>query len=174
MSRLHDLGAIPFDLAARTCQLTSNLEVKVGDFGLASAVHLEDYVPVNGESFPVRWFPPELLAFIDQTRPQDSDCESDLDLDCVTLGLKLTREQSIWSLAVTLWEVINCGFFERPFSELSDNQFVKSAVGQPQFLNRRRLGPISITVRNVTMQFEQVCSKRNNRFREWTWRISSL
>jgi serine/threonine protein kinase len=83
---------------------------QIGDYGTATTTHLEDYVPVNGDNCPVRWISPEILRILDGGEGE----------------VVWTKEANIWSLAVTLWEVMTFG--ERPFDQLSDFRFVDSAL----------------------------------------------
>jgi serine/threonine protein kinase len=135
VAALHSVGVVPNDLALRCCQLTADLNVKVGDYGLAPTVYLEDYVPLNGDNQPVRWMPPEVLAVMDRSNAQDSSSDDDSDGSNGDLGyvcaaeIPWTKKNGVWSLAVTLWEVTTFG--ERPFDSVSDNQFVVAALSQP-------------------------------------------
>jgi len=85
LAALLDVGVAPHDLAARTCQLAAGLTVRVGDYGLAASAFADDYVPVRGESRPVRWIPPEVLEILaGMSDDDDSDEEVSSQLEQVT------------------------------------------------------------------------------------------
>lgn len=100
------------DLAARTCQLTSNLTLKLGDYGLAVSHYPEDYYQ-GAPPVPVRWCSPESLTHTATTiEPK-----------------KITVAANIWSLAVTMWEICECG--TRPYTNLNDDEVVSQVLGGP-------------------------------------------
>ncbi len=90
----------------------------MGDYGLAPCQFLDEYVPVNGEPQPVRWMPPEVLEVLDSSSSShldSSSCNSSIDGSSdndhflQSAEIPWTRTNGVWSLAVTLWEVSNCG-----------------------------------------------------------------
>ena len=50
---------------------------QIGDYGLAPSVFLDDYVPVKGDHYPVRWIPPEMLRLINARKSNDSSDDND-------------------------------------------------------------------------------------------------
>lgn len=54
------------DLAARNCQIHSDLNLKLGDYGLAVTLYPEDYYQ-GVPAIPVRWCAPESLTFTSTT-----------------------------------------------------------------------------------------------------------
>ncbi len=131
---LHEVGAIPEDLALRCCHLTQDMTVKVGDFGLARATYIEDYVPVgSGEHLPVRWLPPELLEIYDQLPDQEDENDR--------VEIPRTRKHGVWSLGVTLWEAASAP--NRPFNAVADSAFVLTAKTAPLTL-AAQIGPLRL------------------------------
>ncbi|TSK14888.1 Serine/threonine-protein kinase LMTK1 [Bagarius yarrelli] len=50
------------DLALRNCLLTSDVNVKIGDYGLAHSKYKDDYFVTSDQSWvPLRWIAPELV-----------------------------------------------------------------------------------------------------------------
>ena len=47
LAHLHNVNVIPEDLGARTCKITAELTVKIGDYGLAKSSHPEDYLSAD-------------------------------------------------------------------------------------------------------------------------------
>ncbi|XP_044767099.1 uncharacterized protein LOC123322999 isoform X2 [Coccinella septempunctata] len=108
---LHEKGLAHSDLACRNCQLTSNLTVKLGDYGLSSSKYPEDYY----EGIPtisVRWCAPESIKHTSTTIQPE----------------RITREANVWSLAVCFWEICECG--ARPYADLSDDEVVTQVLGK--------------------------------------------
>ncbi|XP_065843562.1 insulin receptor-like isoform X2 [Oscarella lobularis] len=93
------------DLAARNCMVTSDKVVKIGDFGMARDVELEDYYRKRGRGpMPIRWMAPESLRD----------------------GI-FTYSSDIWSYGVVLWEIAELGAL--PYPGLT-NEDVISFVGK--------------------------------------------
>ncbi|KAJ8941343.1 hypothetical protein NQ318_004787 [Aromia moschata] len=100
------------DLATRNCQLASDLALKLGDYGLSTTKYPEDYYQ-GSPAIPVRWRSPE-------------------SLNCTLTTIqskKITPEDNVWSLGVTVWEIYTCG--EQPYSALSDDEVVSQVLGPP-------------------------------------------
>jgi serine/threonine protein kinase len=118
LKHLHENRLTHPDLAARNCQLTSNLTLKLGDYGLAVLQYPEDYYQ-GAPGVSVRWCAPESLSYTSTTiQPK-----------------KITLEANIWSLAVTMWEICECG--EQPYSSLSDDEVISLVLGSQKVrLNR--------------------------------------
>ncbi|XP_045462798.1 uncharacterized protein LOC123672648 [Harmonia axyridis] len=108
---LHEKGLAHSDLACRNCQLTSNLTVKLGDYGLASTKYPGDYY----EGIPtisVRWCAPESIRHTSTTIQPD----------------RVTREANVWSLAVCFWEICEQG--ARPYVDLTDDEVITQVLGK--------------------------------------------
>lgn len=106
------------DLAARNCQLTSNLTLKLGDYGLAVFQYPEDYYE-GAPGVSVRWCAPETVIYTSTTiQPK-----------------KITKEANIWTFGVTMWEICECG--EQPYGTLNDDEVVSMVLGSQNIrLNR--------------------------------------
>ena len=136
LAHLHNTNAIPEDLGARTCQITGELIVKIGDYGLAKSSHPEDYLSADpattsnhslaqsgidgGQNLhlfqPLRWLSPETLDRI----LKEGGCGSGL-------FVKQDRKESIWSLGITLWEM--CYLCQKqPFDQIADHQFLRASL----------------------------------------------
>uniref|UniRef100_A0A452HZZ2 non-specific serine/threonine protein kinase n=1 Tax=Gopherus agassizii TaxID=38772 RepID=A0A452HZZ2_9SAUR len=60
---MHKHNFVHSDLALRNCFLTSDLNVKVGDYGIGFSRYKEDYVETDEKKFvPLRWIAPELVT----------------------------------------------------------------------------------------------------------------
>ena len=134
LAHLHNINVIPEDLGARTCQITAELIVKIGDYGLAKSSHPEDYLSADpattsnhslaqsgieegGQNLhlfqPLRWLSPETL----DRMLKEGGCSS----------VKQGRTESIWSLGITLWEM--CYLCQKqPFDQIADHQFLRASL----------------------------------------------
>ncbi|KAM9783424.1 serine/threonine-protein kinase LMTK1-like isoform 5-T5 [Syngnathus typhle] len=112
---LHDNDFIHSDLALRNCQLTSEMSVKIGDYGLGHSLFKEDYYATQDQIWvPLRWMAPEL---IDQVHGN-------------VLVVDQTKASNIWSLGVTVWELFELG--HQPYRWYSDKQVLMYAVREQQ------------------------------------------
>lgn len=149
------LSLVPWDFGARCCQVTTDLSVKIGDYGYASMIHCDDYIPTCGRSLPIRWFPPETLVCL----RDELNFRSDESLSSI---LASESARSIWTLAMTLWEVTHlCQL--KPFEDIlpSDSSFLDRVESNADIL----LSPTRIQVAGVDVDaiesVIQLCVKRN-------------
>lgn len=103
LAAMHKLHLLHSDLALRNCFLTSDLNVKVGDYGIGFSRYKEDYIEADDKKvFPLRWTAPELVtSFQDRLLTADQ-----------------TKYSNIWSLGVTLWELFDNA--AQPYCSLSN------------------------------------------------------
>ncbi|XP_019730073.1 serine/threonine-protein kinase LMTK1 isoform X2 [Hippocampus comes] len=115
LKHLHAHNFTHSDLALRNCLLTADLTVKVGDYGLSHTKYKDDYMVTPDQTYvPLRWIAPELV----------DDVHGNL------LVAKQTRPSNIWSLGVTIWELLELG--KQPYSLYSDRQVLSYAVREQQ------------------------------------------
>ncbi|XP_051927724.1 serine/threonine-protein kinase LMTK1 isoform X2 [Hippocampus zosterae] len=115
LKHLHAHNFTHSDLALRNCLLTADLTVKVGDYGLSHTKYKDDYMVTPDQTYvPLRWIAPELV----------DDVRGNL------LVAKQTRPSNIWSLGVTIWELLELG--KQPYSLYSDRQVLSYAVREQQ------------------------------------------
>ncbi|XP_027018925.1 serine/threonine-protein kinase LMTK1 isoform X1 [Tachysurus fulvidraco] len=103
------------DLALRNCLLTSDVTVKIGDYGLSHSKYKDDYFVTSDQSWvPLRWIAPELLDEVHGN----------------ILMADQTKQSNIWSLGVTMWELFELG--NQPYRHYSDRQVLNFAVKDQQ------------------------------------------
>ena len=97
MSALGRMNIVHRDLAARNVLVSSNLEVKVADFGLSRDVEVNTdyYVVRNEKPIPLKWTAPEAM----------------------TSG-KFNEGSDVWSFGITLVELFNNG--ARPYAGMGN------------------------------------------------------
>uniref|UniRef100_A0ACB8FM45 Uncharacterized protein n=1 Tax=Sphaerodactylus townsendi TaxID=933632 RepID=A0ACB8FM45_9SAUR len=111
LSAMHKQNFVHSDLALRNCFLTSDLNVKVGDYGIGFSRYKEDYVETDEKKLvSLRWAAPELV-----TSFQDR-----------LLTAEQTKYSNIWSLGVTLWELFSGG--AKPYSPLSNEEVLLQVI----------------------------------------------
>ncbi|KAF3846279.1 hypothetical protein F7725_003357 [Dissostichus mawsoni] len=111
--QLHKYNFIHSDLALRNCLLTSEMSVKIGDYGLSHSRYKDDYYVTQDQIWvPLRWIAPELI----------DEVHGNL------LVVDQTKSSNIWSLGVTVWELFELG--NQPYRHYSDRQVLTYAVMQ--------------------------------------------
>ncbi|KAG1955157.1 serine/threonine-protein kinase LMTK1 [Pimephales promelas] len=112
---LHKNNFTHSDLALRNCLLTSDINVKIGDYGLSQNKYKDDYFVTSDQTWiPLRWIAPELV----------DEVHGNL------LVVDQTKESNIWSLGVTIWELFELG--NQPYRHYSDRQVLSYAVKDQQ------------------------------------------
>ncbi|GLD49294.1 serine/threonine-protein kinase LMTK1-like protein [Lates japonicus] len=112
---LHKYNFIHSDLALRNCLLTSEMSVKIGDYGLSQSRYKDDYYITQDQIWvPLRWIAPELI----------DEVHGNL------LVVDQTKSSNIWSLGVTVWELFELG--NQPYRHYSDRQVLTYAVKEQQ------------------------------------------
>ncbi|KAI4470225.1 serine/threonine-protein kinase lmtk1 [Holotrichia oblita] len=110
---LHDQKLTHPDLAARNCQLSHDLSLKLGDYGLSASYYPEDYYQ-GSPGVPLRWCAPEIISYTSttiQTTP-------------------ITVESNVWAFGVTMWEILEWG--QQPYQELMDDEVISQVLGAPK------------------------------------------
>ncbi|KAM6905674.1 serine/threonine-protein kinase LMTK1-like isoform 1-T1 [Xenentodon cancila] len=112
---LHKYNFIHSDMALRNCLLTSEMSVKIGDYGLSHSRYKDDYYITQDQIWvPLRWIAPELI----------DEVHGNL------LVVDQTKSSNIWSLGVTVWELFELG--NQPYRHYSDRQVLTYAVKEQQ------------------------------------------
>nr|CAI5819803.1 unnamed protein product [Callosobruchus analis] len=141
------------DLAARNCQLTSSLVLKLGDYGLAVFRYPGDYYQ-SSPGVPLRWCAPE-------------------SLNCTQTTIQpkvVTAEGNIWALGVTMWEVYECG--EQPYAGLTDDEVIAQVLGPPALrLDRPKC---SVLYTDYIFRLMQLCWATNAEERPTVTRIDLM
>ncbi|XP_025266260.1 protein sevenless-like [Camponotus floridanus] len=101
---LEELRFVHRDLACRNCLVSSrnreNRVIKIGDFGLARDIYMDDYYRVKGEGLlPVRWMAPESLM----------------------TGIFISQSD-VWSFGVLMWEITSLG--EQPYAAKTNEEVI--------------------------------------------------
>ncbi|XP_064170873.1 serine/threonine-protein kinase LMTK2-like isoform X1 [Anguilla rostrata] len=114
ITHLHKHNFLHSDLALRNCFLTSDLTVKVGDYGTGPSRYKDDYITTEAEPMvPLRWTAPELLS----------------ELHGGVGGVVMeeqTKPGNVWALGVTLWELLESA--AQPYSQLSDQEVLTHVI----------------------------------------------
>ncbi|CAB1424286.1 unnamed protein product [Pleuronectes platessa] len=112
---LHKYNFIHSDLALRNCLLTSEMSVKIGDYGFSHSRYKDDYYITQDQIWvALRWIAPELI----------DEVHGNL------LVVDQTKSSNIWSLGVTVWELFELG--NQPYRHYSDRQVLTYAVKEEQ------------------------------------------
>ncbi|XP_026858898.2 uncharacterized protein si:dkey-40m6.8 isoform X2 [Electrophorus electricus] len=112
---LHENNYIHSDLALRNCLLTSDLTVRIGDYGLSHNHYKEDYYLTPDKLWiPLRWIAPELLE----------EFRGDL------VVTDQTKSSNVWSLGVVIWELFEFG--AQPHRHLSDEEVLTFVIKERQ------------------------------------------
>nr|XP_020480906.1 serine/threonine-protein kinase LMTK1-like isoform X3 [Monopterus albus] len=115
LMHLHKYNFIHSDLALRNCLLTSEMSVKIGDYGLSHSQYKDDYYITQDQIWvPLRWIAPELI----------DEVHGNL------LVVDQTKSSNLWSLGVTVWELFELG--NQPYRQYSDRQVLTYAVKEQQ------------------------------------------
>ncbi|XP_067005607.2 uncharacterized protein [Anabrus simplex] len=112
LQHMHQNGFVHTDLAARNCLVTSDLTVKIGDYGTSIETFKDDYYCAGEVALPIRWCAPETLFCTETT----------IETKEVTPGA------NVWNLGVVLWEI--CEFGKLPYSELTDDEVIVKVLGE--------------------------------------------
>ncbi|XP_048870682.1 serine/threonine-protein kinase LMTK2-like isoform X2 [Brienomyrus brachyistius] len=114
-AHLHKNNFLHSDLALRNCFITTDLTVKIGDYGIGPTKYKEDYITTEEESaIPLRWMAPELLS----------------ELHGTVLTEKQTKAGNVWALGVTLWELLERA--ARPYAHLPDRDVLIHVIQEQQ------------------------------------------
>ncbi|XP_077454103.1 uncharacterized protein lmtk3 [Stigmatopora argus] len=112
---LHDNNYIHSDLALRNCLLTSDLTVRIGDYGLSNNHYKEDYYLTPDKLWvPLRWIAPELLE----------------EYRGSLIVTDQTKSSNVWSLGVVIWELFEFG--SQPHRHLSDEEVLTFVIRERQ------------------------------------------
>ncbi|XP_061145047.1 uncharacterized protein lmtk3 [Syngnathus typhle] len=112
---LHENNYIHSDLALRNCLLTSDLTVRIGDYGLSHNQYKEDYYLTPDKLWiPLRWIAPELLE----------------EYRGSLIVTDQTKTSNVWSLGVVIWELFEFG--SQPHRHLSDEEVLTFVIRERQ------------------------------------------
>ncbi|XP_018593913.2 uncharacterized protein lmtk3 [Scleropages formosus] len=112
---LHENNYIHSDLALRNCLLTSDLTVRIGDYGLSHNHYKEDYYLTPDKLWiPLRWIAPELLE----------------EYHGGLIVTDQTKTSNVWSLGVVIWELFEFG--SQPHRHLSDEEVLTFVIRERQ------------------------------------------
>ncbi|XP_031708798.1 uncharacterized protein lmtk3 isoform X2 [Anarrhichthys ocellatus] len=112
---LHENSYIHSDMALRNCLVTSDLTVRIGDYGLSHNHYKEDYYLTPDKLWiPLRWIAPELLE----------------EYRGSLIVTDQTKTSNVWSLGVVIWELFEFG--SQPHRHLSDEEVLTFVIRERQ------------------------------------------
>ncbi|KAJ3598587.1 hypothetical protein NHX12_002093 [Muraenolepis orangiensis] len=112
---LHENNYIHSDLALRNCLVTSDLTVRIGDYGLSHNHYKDDYYLTPDKLWiPLRWIAPELLE----------------EYRGSLIVTDQTKTSNVWSLGVVIWELFELG--SQPHRHLSDEEVLTFVIRERQ------------------------------------------
>ncbi|XP_076852946.1 serine/threonine-protein kinase LMTK2 [Brachyhypopomus gauderio] len=115
LTHLHKHNFLHSDLALRNCYLTTDLTVKIGDYGIGPTRFKEDYITTEEDQcIALRWLAPELVG----------------ELHGGVITSEQTKPSNVWALGVTLWELFERG--KQPYTHLSDREVLHHVVRDQQ------------------------------------------
>ncbi|KAK9500622.1 hypothetical protein O3M35_001856 [Rhynocoris fuscipes] len=141
LKHMNDNGFIHTDLAARNCLVTSDLTVKIGDYGTSVDMYKNEYYIAGNVAVPIRWCAPETIH-------------------CTTTTIEtkqVTAPGNVWSLAVVLWEIAEFG--KLPYLDLSDEQVIVRVHGEEKYRLPQPECPYGHYLYNIM----QICWRSENR-----------
>jgi serine/threonine protein kinase len=107
MRYLEEKSCIHRDLAARNILVTSNLSMKISDFGLARNVEDTDY-----------------YTMMTQTKPNQRGLLPWRWMSIETLEAKVfTTASDVWSFGIVVWEIFTFGMI--PYMTLENDELLK-------------------------------------------------
>ncbi|XP_030645724.1 serine/threonine-protein kinase LMTK2 isoform X2 [Chanos chanos] len=115
VTHLHKHNFLHSDLALRNCYLTSDMTIKVGDYGIGPSRFKDDYITTEEDKWvPLRWLAPELVG----------------ELHGGVITAEQTKPSNVWALGVTLWELFEKA--TQPYSHLSDREVLNHVIRDQQ------------------------------------------
>ncbi|XP_026853760.2 serine/threonine-protein kinase LMTK2 isoform X2 [Electrophorus electricus] len=115
LTHLHKHNFLHSDLALRNCYLTTDLTVKIGDYGIGPSRFKEDYITTEEDQcIALRWLAPELVG----------------ELHGGVITSEQTKPSNVWALGVTLWELFERG--KQPYTHLSDREVLHHVIRDQQ------------------------------------------
>uniref|UniRef100_A0A672S7K1 Serine/threonine-protein kinase LMTK2 n=1 Tax=Sinocyclocheilus grahami TaxID=75366 RepID=A0A672S7K1_SINGR len=115
ITHMHKHNFLHSDLALRNCYLTTDLTVKVGDYGIGPSSFKEDYITTEDDQcVALRWLAPELIG----------------ELHGGVITSEQTKPSNVWALGVTLWELFEGA--KQPYPHLSDREVLHHVLKDQQ------------------------------------------
>ncbi|MBN3285763.1 LMTK2 kinase, partial [Polyodon spathula] len=115
VTHLHKHNFVHSDLALRNCYVTTDLTIKVGDYGMGASRYKDEYIVTDEEQVvPLRWTAPELLG----------------EIHGVVVAADQTKPGNVWALGVTLWELFENATL--PYPHLSDREVLIHVIKEQQ------------------------------------------
>ncbi|XP_033887391.3 serine/threonine-protein kinase LMTK2 isoform X2 [Acipenser ruthenus] len=115
VAHMHKHNFVHSDLALRNCYVTTDLTVKVGDYGIGASRYKEEYIITDEEQVvSLRWTAPELLG----------------EIHGVVVAADQTKPGNVWALGVTLWELFENA--TQPYPHLSDREVLIHVIKEQQ------------------------------------------